>query len=372
MKKPFEYYVFIQSGSAFEDKQKAGISHFLEHLVFEYSLSQNKHGIDDFLTKNNIYDEAEVSKYFTFTRFYTLSKDTLEEARVLVKKLINNPDFSQKGFDKQKRVILEEIAYYRGLPFDILDNQFCKTTFEDTGLEHPILGDKNSLNSLELKDLKDWHEEYYTDSKIVEVIFNKESGEIEILAPDNFSKPPALELKNKSNTSKKEQNLDSKGIALGWYLEDPDKKERIILDIIRNIIGASPQSFIYKRLTEELNLIYEFQLYLDHFNGLSVLSPQLFSTQPDKVLKEIEEYKEKVINEGIDNKTFNLAKQHEEHYFSLPEEDAPYTIGKELMKTGDVVMPKERLEILKTIKQEDVEEYMKKLFREEEFRVLIS
>lgn len=371
MKKPFEYYIFIQSGSALEDKDQAGISHFLEHLVFDYSLFKNKSGLNDFLVENNIYDSAEVNKLFTFASFLPLNKKQLEELRGKVKNLIKDPIFSEEGFDKQKRVILEESAYYQDLPFDILDNEFCKFSFPGTGLDHPILGNIDSIESLDLKDLKSWHKEYYAEGRIFEIIFNKKSGEIKVLNSDNIKKPPKLKLSKKSGSNKIKKGLTSKGVAFGWYLNDLDKKERVILDIIRNIIGSSSKSFIYKHLIEELNIVYESNIYLDHFNGLSVLSPQLFSTKPERVVEEFESYKKKIKKEGIDKDLFKEAKRLEEHLFSLPEENAPYIIGEELAKNGTLVLPKERLEILNNITKGEAENYMKKLFKEEEFKVLV-
>lgn len=115
--KDIEYYIFIKTGSVFETPKIKGISHFLEHIVFNYSLE--KLGLNNFLEENNIDIDIETQEYSTIITAWPLDKILLKKLRKKLKYLILNPEISIEALEQEKKIIKEEIAYRKTLP-DIL------------------------------------------------------------------------------------------------------------------------------------------------------------------------------------------------------------------------------------------------------------
>lgn len=161
-------------------------------------------------------------------------------------------------------------------------------------------------------------------------------------------------------------------VTLGWLLNNPSKKERAILDVFRRVLGSMNQSFISSILIQKEHLVYKGEAFLEHYKGLSFLGLQFFTTQPNNCLKKIEQYNTKLLNDKIDKDIFFTAQKLEIEYFQEPQDFMPYILGKEFMSTGDFLLPKERIKILKNIFYDDFYQCIKKLFSEGQFLTIVK
>lgn len=234
------------------------------------------------------------------------------------------------------------------------------------------------MKRVNLTMLKKWHERYYRENNFVEIIFDRKSKKIWFF-PNKLSPhiPPIIspvQRKEFQRVSKKiiNKGLTSRIVTLGWLLKNPSKKERAILDVFRRVLGSMNQSFISSILIQKEHLIYKGEAFLEHYKGLSFLGLQFFTTQPNNCLKKIEQYNTKLLNDKIDKDIFFTAQKLEIEYFQEPQDFMPYILGKEFMSTGDFLLPKERIKILKNIFYDDFYQCIKKLFSEGQFLTIVK
>jgi len=373
MAKDIEYYIFIKTGTVFEPLELKGISHFLEHIVFDYSLE--KLGLNNFLEENNIDIDIETHEYSTIVTAWTLDKALLKKLRRKLKYLIINPEISIEALQQEKKIIKEEIAYRKTLPDTLAQDFFFSLALQGTALETAVIGKRRFLKKVTLEMLKKWHKRFYRKSNFVEIIFNRKSREICFFPRRIPSYISPIQRKELHRTSAKKiikRGLPSHVVSVGWLLENPDKKERAILDVFRRVLGSMNQSFIADILIQKEHLIYEGEAFLEHYRGLSLLGLQFFSTQPNNCLKKLEQYKTKLLNDKINKNVFFTAQKLEIEYFQNPRPFIPYVIGKEFMSTGDFLLPRQRIRILKSITYSDFHQCIKKLFSGGQFLTIVE
>jgi predicted Zn-dependent peptidase len=376
MVKDIEYYIFIKTGSVFETPKLRSISHFLEHIVFNYSLE--KLGLNNFLEENNIDIDIETQEYSTIITAWPLDKILLKKLRKKLKYLILNPEISIEALEQEKKIIKQEIAYRKTLPDILAQESFFSFVFKNTALEKPVIGNKQFLKRVNLTMLKKWHERYYRENNFVEIIFDRKSKKIWFF-PNKLSPhiPPIISLVQRKEFQRVSKKIINKGltshiVTLGWLLKNPSKKERAILDVFRRVLGSMNRSFISSILIQKEHLVYKGEAFLEHYKGLSFLGLQFFTTQPNNCLKKIEQYNTKLLNDKIDKDIFFTAQKLEIEYFQEPQDFMPYILGKEFMSIGDFLLPKERIKILKNIFYDDFYQCIKKLFSEGQFLTIVK
>ena len=132
--------VMFMVGSNFENKKTAGISHFLEHMLFEGTRKRK--------TSRDIANEiekygAEFNAYTTGDRtafFIKIINKRFDKALDILSDMISNPIFDAKTVEKEKRVILKEINMVNDDPRLYQWILFHKALFERHPAKNPTYG----------------------------------------------------------------------------------------------------------------------------------------------------------------------------------------------------------------------------------------
>jgi len=162
--------VWYQVGSAQEHSGITGVSHVLEHMMFK---GTEKHPADTFSTtvaKIGARDNAFTGR--DYTAYYQLmGKESLEVSFELESDRMLNLILAEEDFKKEVEVVKEE----RRLRTDDNPNarvyeQLYSTAFINNPYHHPIIGWMDDLNNLELADLEDWYQRWYTPNNATLVV----------------------------------------------------------------------------------------------------------------------------------------------------------------------------------------------------------
>ncbi len=175
---------FVRTGARDETNDVAGVSHFLEHMVFK---GTQRHSADDV---NRIFDEVG-AKYNASTSEET----TLFYAAVLPEYLpstcdlladIIRPALRKEDFDMEKKVILEEIGMYDDQPTYTAYENLMQKHFSGHPLGRSVLGTNESVGGLQCEQMRAYHQNRYA------------AGNIILAVAGNFEWPQVLELAHKS------------------------------------------------------------------------------------------------------------------------------------------------------------------------------
>ncbi|MEX0593273.1 MAG: pitrilysin family protein [Balneolaceae bacterium] len=152
--------VWVHTGSRDEPDKKAGITHFLEHMLFKGTESRTAYDIALSMESVGGYMNAFTSNEYTC--YYTRSLDSeLKRSLEVLSDMVGHSTFPEEEMDKEKKVVLEEMKMYRDSPEDTLFESFTGKLFKDHPLGRPILGFEDTVSGFTRKDLFSYVEERY-------------------------------------------------------------------------------------------------------------------------------------------------------------------------------------------------------------------
>src|SRR3990167_926625 len=141
--------VWVGVGSRFEDDKTAGLSHFLEHMVFKGSkirptAAKIAEAVDA------IGGEFNASTSKEWTNFYIKARTgVIETAFDVLSDMVLNPILDVKEIEKEKGVICEEIAMYEDTPMAKIDDVFENLIFKGNFMATDIIGTKESVRGIQ-------------------------------------------------------------------------------------------------------------------------------------------------------------------------------------------------------------------------------
>lgn len=315
--------LWIKNGSRNEEKFNNGISHFIEHMFFKGTNKRNAkdivEAIEDVGGQINAFTGKEA------TCFYIKILDThLELALDVLSDMLFNSKFSEEDIEKEKNVIIEEIKMNLDSPEDTLMDLYSKAAYKEDSLALPILGEVDTVNSLNRDKILNYLKTFYSperavlsisgkiDNNTIENLIEKYFGQWE----NNNDKKTFIYTTPKINNSylfinkNIEQfhiNLGIKGLPLG-------DENVYALMLLNTYFGGGASSILFQNIREDLGLCYSIYSYISSYintgtvNIYTSLNPK-YST---KVISHIKNHLEDFAN--------NVTKEKNEKILKLKEQ----------------------------------------------------
>src|SRR6266436_7354609 len=136
---------WIGAGSRDETDAKAGVSHFLEHLLFKGTASFTAQEIAE--TFDALGGELNAATSREHTVLYArVPDDRLETALEVMGEMVFAPSFAE--LDAEREVVLEEIAMYEDQPQELVHDLISEATFGSHPLGRPVIGTAEVISSI--------------------------------------------------------------------------------------------------------------------------------------------------------------------------------------------------------------------------------
>ncbi|MBU0627837.1 MAG: insulinase family protein [Nanoarchaeota archaeon] len=269
-KKPTETVTIqasVKTGSNNEDKRINGISHFIEHMLFEGTCKRpNSHIIANEIESLG----GELNAYTSNERtcFYVkVPKNHFDKALDIISDLVQNSIFDAKNVEKERKVILKEIDMHKDEPRFHQWILFYRILFK----KHPAglapYGTVDAVKKMTRKDLSEhYHAHYVPNNMILSVVGDFDSkalGKIKI----NFEGFKQRDLclrkeivepnKDKVEVLKEKRDILSSYMVLGYRAVSRLDKDSYVLDVIKSILGRGQSGKIFDEIRNKRGLAYE-------------------------------------------------------------------------------------------------------------------
>jgi predicted Zn-dependent peptidase len=158
--------IMLDIGSRDEKPHQQGLAHFWEHMAFKGTEKRNSFHI---LNRLEVVG-GELNAYTTKEKvcFHaSVLKQHYERAIELLADIAFHSVFPEKLVDRERNVILEEMAMYYDSPEDAIQDDFDELVFANHQLGKNILGNQDSVSNFTQKDLNQFIEENLDTEKIV-------------------------------------------------------------------------------------------------------------------------------------------------------------------------------------------------------------
>ncbi|UWX57333.1 insulinase family protein [Chlorobaculum sp. MV4-Y] len=174
--------LWINAGSREDPEGFEGMAHFIEHALFKGTQKRDYVEIARSIEETGGYIDAWTTKEQTCLCVRCL-REHLHLAFDLLADLCCNPVFPPDEIEKEKEVVLEEIASVNDTPEELIFEDFDRRTFPRHPLGTAILGTEESVERLTDEQIRDFMHRHYVPSKmLVTAIGNIDHDEVTGLA----------------------------------------------------------------------------------------------------------------------------------------------------------------------------------------------
>jgi predicted Zn-dependent peptidase len=259
--------VYIAAGSRLEPPDIAGVSHFIEHLIFKGSASYTAWDIARIFDDMGGEPNAATSKEHTVVHARFLDED-LDKAMAVIAEMVARPAFVE--LDQEREVVLEEVAMYEDSPPELIHDDLAEAVFGDHPLGRPIIGHSETLARIDVDTVRAYHDSHYVNPGIVIAAsgnidhdrlvglvtrhFRPEPGAV-VLRPE--LSPPGFRHVARFTRKDTEQYHICFG-GPGPRRADPDRYAVFIVD---TILGGSWSSRLFQEVREKRGLAYSVYSY---------------------------------------------------------------------------------------------------------------
>ena len=268
--------IWCKGGISFEEKDKGGTAHFLEHMIFKGCKNLSPGEFDKRI--ESLGGNSNASTGYDDSHYYVLTTSAnFKESLYLLTNLVLNPSLDRKEFIKEKSVVIEEIAQSLDQPDETLFALFLKEVWIDHFYSKTILGEKEIVKSLSINDLIRFHTNQYILKNICFAFAgNLPRNAIEIF--DNFEIPYSKHI-NSLNEIPKYKSLIKNGkkiikfkeiefsrIFTAWQIpSNKDQKSILAFEMLASILCDGRNGKLIRPLKEDNNLVES--VYADVHSG---------------------------------------------------------------------------------------------------------
>lgn len=372
--KTLTFSVYVKVGS-YNETDKFGISHFIEHMVFKGTETRNSQDIMEEIENVGGYINAETS--FEHTKYYaTVPAEEWKVAADIITDITFKSTFPAEEVDLERAVIQEELKMYS----DDSSSKVTDMLFEEMHKSYPnrqsIGGTVQTVAEISREDLIEYKNKFYQPNNIfivatgkvnhndiVEFMSQFESIENvkELDKEENFE-PDILS----SDTKSLERNIEQAHFTWGLFGPRSSDKDICALEVACSILGGSSSSRLYQLIREKKGLAYTVSVGVFDLKQNSIIYGYtgLDSSKIEEVKEIVVEEFEKLRNELVTDSEFKRTKAYLRgtHIIGL---ERPSSINSYI---GDAIIkntstnPDDYVKNIESVTKEDIQRIARKYF----------
>ena len=256
---------WIGAGSRDESEAKAGLSHFIEHLLFKGTASYEAQQIAEIFDGLGGELNAATSREHTVV-YARVPDEKLEVALDVMGEMVFAPAFAD--LDAEREVVLEEIAMYEDQPQELVHDLISEATFGTHPLGRPVIGRAEVISSVTRRTIAAYHRSMYVPGNVVVAAAgNLKHEQLERLLlkaqrratagvrkgprvrPPLVKPPPPSLCFQRKDTEQYHVCIAAPGIARS-------DRRRFAASLLDGILGGSASSRLFQEIREKRGLAY--------------------------------------------------------------------------------------------------------------------
>jgi len=308
--------VYVKVGSQDETPENNGISHFLEHMIWQGSKNYTAEKLRADLKDMDANFNASTS--FKRTNHYVAGpRRHYEKMLKILLDSIQNPSFDSTEIERERKVILDEYKRTTDDSRLILQKSVFKTLFKDHSLSQLPIGTEENIKNITREDLIKYYNKYYVANnmiisisgdleepeKLIEKYLTLKPGEIIIKEEKTDFK-----LKTKEFIKLKE-SISATRINISFLTPEYAHKDTAIIEIIDYLLDYGKDINLTTSIRQKLGLTYSISASnfplkeVGVFSITTTTSTEQVELLIDSILSEFKKF------ESIKQKELKRAKQ---------------------------------------------------------------
>ena len=360
--------LWIGAGSMYETKEESGLSHFVEHMLFKSTENRTTREIavemDALGGQVNAFTSKECTCYYA-----KVIAEHLDRAMNLLSDLLLNAKMDEEEFEKERGVILEEIAMGEDTPEDLVYDLLAEAYFGDHPLARPILGTHEQIASVTRQALIEFrHKHYRPDNTVLAIAGQFDLEAFKAMAEKYLAKwqatgethLPAPVNGCSGEVKRKKKDIEQVHICLSYPGVAQDDDDLFPLTVMNNLFGGGMSSRLFQHIREEMGAAYSVYSYPSTYANCGTMSvyagtsPEMAQAVIDALHSEIK----KLMDGGITDEEFSMAKDQLKVGYVLGLESSSSrmsSIGRSKLLRGRAIDPDDVVRKIEAVTKEDVE-----------------
>jgi len=301
--------VYVNAGAKYETDLNNGVTHFLEHLLFDGTKTKTRMDITEGIKSKGGYINAFTGKELT-CYMILMPKEFIEEGLDVQSDMLFNSIFPDTELAKERKIVIEEIKMNE----DDVDHQverfFAAQVYRETPYARPVLGYENIISTISKEEIIDYYHTYYKPNNMIcLVIGDFETEAMKDLVDKYYGQIPAKPLPKQTEiyftppTGKeikyKEMEAENTYVRLAINGPKHDDPDYYPFDVIAQILYSGETSPLVKVLTQGTDpLATDVSAYLETQKEFTTLNIGVVTNSPDKVAKILESTVDVLMNLG--------------------------------------------------------------------------
>ena len=256
---------WIGAGSRDERNGKAGVSHFIEHLLFKGTNSYSAQEIAEIFDRLGGELNASTSREHTVV-YARVPDERLETAVDVMSDMVLCPLFAE--LDAEREVVLEEIAMYEDTPQDYVHDLIAAAVFGNRPLGRPVVGTAEVISSISRRSVAAYHRAMYVPGNVVvaaaghldhnrllELLERAERKQAE--APGRASRVRSPLVRTPAPGIRfQRKDTEQYHVCVGAPGISRSDRRRFAASVLDNILGGSASSRLFQEIREKRGMAY--------------------------------------------------------------------------------------------------------------------
>ena len=274
--------IFVGAGSRYEDDDVAGASHFLEHMLFKGTAKRPdpqmiSRAIESVGGVLNASTDREATLYYT-----KVARDHFDIALDVLADMYNAPLFVPDELERERGVILEELAMTYDQPEALADLLIDKVLWPDQPMGRDVGGTRESVGGITREQLVAYHAQQYVPSNtVVAVAGNVEHHEVvesiaallgDERAGETLTMHPArVDWDGGIRVEIANRRTDQAHLCIAVDGPAANSDDRYAVDLLNTVLGEGMSSRLFVELRERRGLAYDVHSSAMHYNDCGAL-----------------------------------------------------------------------------------------------------
>ncbi len=159
-------YTQVKVGAAYEDFRTSGMSHMLEHLLFNGTEKYTQQELYDLADQHGAYNNANTTDFFT-NFMMVLPAHSLETGLEIQSQMLFHSLIPADKFEKEQGIILGELVGARDRPGHFTEEILREVIFARSSLAMPTLGTRSTIANMSRDDVNTFYKSFYVPNNMV-------------------------------------------------------------------------------------------------------------------------------------------------------------------------------------------------------------
>jgi predicted Zn-dependent peptidase len=361
-------------GSRTEGPAEAGMSHFLEHMMFKGTSTKSASDISEAFDRLGAELNAFTGKEYTcyYARFVD---EHLGDALELLAEMITDSQLDDDAIASEREVVLEEIARHEDAPDDLVHDVLAGALWPDHPLAAPVLGSRETVSAFDRQAARGYVGRHYRTGDLVVVAAGSVQHEDLVSLVSEKLALQASDAADRVTTDPGSprplavlaKDTEQAHICLGVQALEAGHEDRYVLSVMDAVLGGGMSSRLFQEIREKRGLAYAVFSYHSLFRETGSVAVYA-GTRPanvDEVVGLVREQIGALADAGVTQDELDRAKESIKGHLVLGLENTRnrmVRLGKNEITRSEILGLDEIVERIDAVEREDVRGLASRLF----------